>query len=73
MRESLDFASCLHVDTADFDVDEDDQNIMLGYAGDETENVTLLTSSMSSRREQQHSTAASKAHSSIITASQSNR
>ena len=37
----------MHVDTADFDVDEDGQDTMLGYAGDETENVALLTSSMS--------------------------
>ena len=46
-KQSLDFASGVHVDTADFDIDEDGQDIMFGYAGDETENVALLTSSMS--------------------------
>ena len=46
-KQSLDFASGVHVDTADFDIDEDGQDTMLGYAGDETENVALLTSSMS--------------------------
>ena len=46
-KQSLDFASGVHVDTADFDIDEDGQDIMFGYAGDETENVAFLTSSMS--------------------------
>ena len=46
-KQSLDFASGVHVDTADFDIDEDGQDIMFGYAGDETGNVALLTSSMS--------------------------
>ena len=46
-KQSLDFASGVHVDTADFDVDEDGQDTMLWYAGDETENVAILTSSMS--------------------------
>ena len=48
-KQSLDFASGVHVDTADFDIDEDGQDTMLGYAGDETENVALLTSSMSTQ------------------------
>ena len=38
-KQSLDFASGVHVDTADVDIDEDGQDIMLGYAGDETENA----------------------------------
>ena len=46
-KQSLDFASGVHVDTADFDIDEDGQDTLLGYAGDETENVALLTISMS--------------------------
>ena len=46
-KQSLDFASGVHVDTADFDIDEDGKDIMFGYAGDETENVAFLTSSMS--------------------------
>ena len=60
-KQSLDFATGVHVDTADFDIDEDGQDTMLGYAGDETENVALLTSSMSTHLEKKLSVVAPRA------------